>query len=74
MSELTAPHFQDPDKAREYLERIRWPNGPVCPHCGLAVVPHDVIDPGASEERWGWTANHLTSEEHPECDFMLTRS
>lgn len=22
------------DAARAYLERIRWPNGPVCPHCG----------------------------------------
>ena len=22
------------DEARETLERIRWPNGPVCPHCG----------------------------------------
>lgn len=22
--------------AREYFERIRWPNGPVCPHCGNA--------------------------------------
>lgn len=22
------------DQARETLERIRWPNGPVCPHCG----------------------------------------
>lgn len=21
------------DEAREYMERIRWPNGPVCPHC-----------------------------------------
>ena len=21
------------DDAREYLERIRWPSGPVCPHC-----------------------------------------
>lgn len=21
-------------EAREYLERIRWPEGPVCPHCG----------------------------------------
>lgn len=34
MSNLNAPHFQDADKAREYLERLRWPNGPVCPHCG----------------------------------------
>lgn len=32
---LFAPHFQDADKAREYLERLRWPNGPVCPHCGV---------------------------------------
>src|SRR5260370_33157493 len=22
------------DQARAYLEKIRWPNGPVCPHCG----------------------------------------
>jgi transposase-like protein len=22
------------EEARETLERIRWPNGPVCPHCG----------------------------------------
>ncbi|MBI3864418.1 MAG: transposase [Planctomycetia bacterium] len=21
------------DQARDYLETIRWPNGPVCPHC-----------------------------------------
>src|ERR1051325_11368356 len=34
MSALNQPHFQDPEKAREYLEAIRWPNGPVCPHCG----------------------------------------
>src|ERR1043165_342489 len=34
MSALNQPHFQDADKAREYLEAIRWPNGPACPHCG----------------------------------------
>src|SRR5437870_9683069 len=22
------------DQSRAYLENIRWPNGPVCPHCG----------------------------------------
>jgi transposase-like protein len=26
--------FQDPGKAAEYLESVRWPDGPVCPHCG----------------------------------------
>lgn len=35
MSALNQPHFQDPNKARQYLERIQWPNGPVCPHCGV---------------------------------------
>ena len=33
-ADLTNPIFQDADKAREYLEATRWPNGPVCPHCG----------------------------------------
>src|SRR5262245_54639079 len=23
------------DDARAMLERLRWPNGPVCPHCGV---------------------------------------
>jgi len=32
---LLSPHFTDADKAREYLEALRWPNGVVCPHCGV---------------------------------------
>lgn len=35
MSELNKPHFQDPDKARKYLEAMRWPNGAICPHCAV---------------------------------------
>lgn len=34
-ADLFAPHFQDADKARAYLEALRWPRGPVCPHCGV---------------------------------------
>lgn len=30
-----AQHFSDADKAREFLEKKRWPDGPICPHCGL---------------------------------------
>lgn len=33
-------HFQDADKAREYLEALRWPHGPVCPHCGSISRKH----------------------------------
>ena len=28
------PAFTDDDKARKAFEAVRWPNGPVCPHCG----------------------------------------
>jgi transposase-like protein len=31
---FTAPRFTSVDAAREHLEVIRWPSGPVCPHCG----------------------------------------
>jgi transposase-like protein len=31
---INAPYFHDDDAAREYLESVRWPDGPVCPHCG----------------------------------------
>jgi transposase-like protein len=35
MCDLSAPHFKDETKAREHLEALRWPNGPVCPECGV---------------------------------------
>ena len=34
MCDLTNPAFTDEDKAREFLEASRWPDGAVCPHCG----------------------------------------
>jgi transposase-like protein len=33
-ADLQNPIFTNEDKAREALEAIRWPNGPICPHCG----------------------------------------
>jgi len=35
---LTDPRFQDADKAREWLEAQRWPDGPYCTHCGSYSV------------------------------------
>ena len=32
--DITNPIFTDATKAREHLESIRWPDGPICPHCG----------------------------------------
>ncbi len=34
MCDITNPAFTDEDKAREFLEASRWPDGPVCPFCG----------------------------------------
>ena len=34
-SHVGKPHT-DEAAARTYLEGIRWPDGPVCPHCGGA--------------------------------------
>ena len=33
--ELSNPVYSDEDAARTHIESIRWPNGPVCPHCGV---------------------------------------
>ena len=33
-SDLQNPIFNDENLAREALEAMRWPDGPVCPHCG----------------------------------------
>ena len=35
MSNLSRPEFNDEINAREWLEAELWPNGPVCPHCGI---------------------------------------
>ncbi len=34
MYDITNPIYTDKDKAREHLEALHWPTGPVCPHCG----------------------------------------
>jgi transposase-like protein len=40
---LNRPHFQDADKAREYLESLRWANGVICPHCG-SISAHKKLE------------------------------
>ena len=51
-------HFGTDDAARDYLEAVRWPDGPVCPHCGntdgariydIAPNPEKKIRPGLRE-------------------------
>ena len=32
--DLTDQIFNDEEAARAHFEKLRWPGGPVCPHCG----------------------------------------
>jgi transposase-like protein len=32
---LKAKIYNDETAARKHLERIQWPDGPICPHCGV---------------------------------------
>jgi len=32
---ISDPSFHDEDRARERLESILWPDGPICPRCGI---------------------------------------
>jgi transposase-like protein len=34
-TDLTTPIFHDEDAARAHFQALRWPHGPVCPHCGV---------------------------------------
>ena len=38
--DLTDPIFHDEDAARAHFEKLRWPDGPVCPHCGVGRRRH----------------------------------
>jgi transposase-like protein len=59
---FTAPHFQSHEAAREWFEQTRWPDGPVCPHCGTVGHAYATKRPG------------LYRCAEPECrqDFTVT--
>jgi transposase-like protein len=46
MDHFSEPHFRDDAAAREYLETILWPDGPVCPHCGTINHAYATKRPG----------------------------
>lgn len=71
------PHFQDPEKAREFLESQRWPNGPVCPHCDGKTAYKLTPKPGskkpvrpgvykckACEQQFTVTVNTIFEDSH----------
>ena len=45
----TDPIYNDEDAARAHLETLLWPNGPVCPTCG--VVDEATLMKGKSHRK-----------------------
>ena len=43
---FVAPHFQSSENAREWLENLRWPDGPICSHCGTINHAYKTKKPG----------------------------
>lgn len=42
----SAAHFRDDEAARKFLEGVLWPDGPVCPHCGVIGHAYKAKRPG----------------------------
>jgi transposase-like protein len=59
---FTAPHFQTPELAREWLEKTRWPDGTVCSHCG--TLGHSY-----KTKKSGW---YRCAEKECRKDFTVT--
>ena len=43
---FSAPHFHDDTEARKVLETLLWPDGTVCPHCGVVGHAYATKKPG----------------------------
>jgi transposase-like protein len=46
MDTFSTAHFRDDTAARQYLERLRWPDGPICPRCGVIGHAYPTKRPG----------------------------
>lgn len=46
MDTFSAKHFRDDEAARKFLEGVLWPDGPVCPHCGVIGHAYETKRPG----------------------------
>jgi hypothetical protein len=59
-----AQEYSDEDKARELLERLRWPDGAICPHCKNdgKTKPNSKLTPkaGSKSAVVGWGGKNRT--------------
>ena len=43
---LSDPAFHDENTARAYIEGVRWPDGPLCSHCGSTETASPINSSG----------------------------
>ena len=64
-------YFQNDDAARVFLEKLLWPEGPVCPHCGC----YGNISPTKSSRRKGlYTCNDCRKQFTVTVGTVMERS
>jgi transposase-like protein len=59
---FVAPHFQSNEAACEWLERLRWSEGPICSHCGTVNHAYKI-------KKSGW---YRCAEKDCRKDFTVT--
>jgi transposase-like protein len=53
-----AKRYSDEDAAYQFVESLRWPHGPICPHCGLVgEATHLAPKAGERKTRTGKVSN-----------------
>jgi transposase-like protein len=68
MDTFSEEHFRNDDAARAYLEGLRWPDGPICAHCGsidhaYAIKPAGIYRCAEPECRKNFTVTMNTPME-----------
>lgn len=63
---FSAPHFRDDTEARKFLENVMWPDGPICPHCGVVNNAYPVTRKGNA------TGVYRCAEAECRKDFTVT--
>ena len=70
--DITDPLYSDPEMAREHLESIMWPDGPVCAHCGAV---EDIAKLQGTKSRPGlYYCNHCKGQFTVTVGTVLERS
>jgi len=69
-----AKHFADEDAAYQFVESLRWPAGPVCPHCGVVDSATFLVPKEGERKTKRGNVSHrrLWQCNEPECRMQFS--